>query len=56
MEEEKPGSNPFSEIETQFVRDSVRSFKPLMFLSIHSGVFGLFYPYAYDKANKNNSK
>ncbi len=56
LQEETPGKKAFSEIETQFIRDSVKSMiDPLMFLSIHSGTLGLFYPYAFEAANKNKS-
>lgn len=51
LESDSPGPSAFSEIETQFIRDAVKSYEPLMFLSIHSGVFGLFYPYAFNSVN-----
>jgi len=51
-----PGKKAFSEIETQFLRDSVKSFQPLVFLSIHSGVLGLFYPYAFNPDNSENQR
>ena len=44
--EQNPGSKPFSEVETTFTKDALEDFKPEVFLSIHSGVYGLFYPYA----------
>jgi len=44
--DEYSGIFPFSEIESSFVKDSVTTFKPDVFLTLHSGVFGLFYPYA----------
>lgn len=47
-----PGPFPFSEIETQVVRDELREFKPNAFLSIHSGTLGLFSPYAYAKEQR----
>jgi hypothetical protein len=45
--DENPGVRPFSEKETRFVRDAVKDFNPKLFLTIHSGVYGLYYPYAY---------
>jgi hypothetical protein len=46
LAEEFPGKR-FSEKETQFLRDIIIDFKPLIFLSVHSGAYGLFYPFAY---------
>jgi hypothetical protein len=45
--EEFHGENAFSEHETTFIRDSIRDFKAKLFLSVHSGVYGLYLPYAY---------
>ncbi len=45
--EEFPGNSPFSEMETKFLKSIVGDFKPKLFLSVHSGAFGLFMPYAY---------
>lgn len=39
---------PFSELETSFAKNEVTKFKPDVFLTLHSGVFGLFYPYGSD--------
>ncbi len=47
LNDENPGDKPFSENETKFIRDAVKSFNPKLFLTIHSGVYGLYYPYAY---------
>lgn len=44
--DEYSGDFPFSEIESSFAKDSVSEFKPDVFLTLHSGVFGLFHPYA----------
>lgn len=41
------GSEPFSEPETQVVRDILKDYKPDLYLSIHSGSVGLYTPYAY---------
>lgn len=55
--EENPGDKPFSEVETLFVHDSLKNFKADIFLSVHSGVYGLFIPYAFNKkeCKKNNA-
>lgn len=45
--EENPGRKPFSEIETQFILNSIKNFDAKLFLTIHSGVYGLYLPYAY---------
>jgi murein tripeptide amidase MpaA len=45
--EENPGRKPFSEIETQFTLNSIKNFNAKLFLTIHSGVYGLYLPYAY---------
>lgn len=47
LKEENPGTKPFSEIETMFIKDSIKDFKAKMFLSLHSGEYTLFHPYAY---------
>jgi len=41
------GPQPFSEIETQTIRDRVTAFNPKVFLIVHSGTFGLYTPYAF---------
>ena len=46
--EENPGTAPFSELETKFILESIKDFNAKLFLTIHSGVFGLFHPYAYE--------
>jgi hypothetical protein len=45
--EEYPGWKPFSELESRFISDSIRNFDAKLFLTLHSGVYGLFLPYAY---------
>jgi len=42
------GQRPFSEPETQMVRDLISNFQPTTFLSVHSGTLGLYMPWAYD--------
>ncbi len=53
--EENPGPKPFSELETYFIKESIRNFKPKLFLTIHSGEFSLFHPYAYSDEKTNNN-
>ena len=54
LQEEYPGSSPFSEVETKFTKYLVETFKPKVFLTIHSGVYGLYMPYAFEmKEGKN---
>jgi len=43
-----PGTGPFSEPETQIFKEDVVDFKPTAFLTIHSGTFGMYMPWAYD--------
>jgi hypothetical protein len=45
--EENSGRKAFSEIESVFVRDTIKNFNAKLFLSIHSGTLALFHPYAY---------
>lgn len=47
LEEENPGSGAFSEIETKYVKYLVEDYKPKIFLTLHSGVYGLYLPYAF---------
>ncbi|KAH9300095.1 hypothetical protein KI387_011678, partial [Taxus chinensis] len=43
--EEYPGAAPFSEPETQIMRNLVHSFKPHLWVNVHSGMEALFMPY-----------
>jgi len=47
-QENYPGPHPFSEPETQIARKHLESFKPNVFLSVHSGNRALWTPGAYD--------
>jgi hypothetical protein len=42
-----PGKKAFSEIETRFILESAKNYNSTLFLSIHSGIYGLYTPYAY---------
>lgn len=42
------GPHPFSEPETQIFRSLVTEFQPTTFLSVHSGTYGMYMPWAYD--------
>lgn len=41
------GNEPFSEPETQLLKEDATQYKPDVFLTIHSGTLGLFTPWAY---------
>lgn len=41
------GPSAFSEIQTKTVRDSLINFKPDIFITVHSGVLGMYTPWAY---------
>ena len=41
------GDLPFSETETQAIKDSLERFNPKVFLTVHSGAMGMYIPYAY---------
>ena len=43
------GEEAFSTVETRTIRDAVSAFKPDLFISIHSGTFGMYTPYASDQ-------
>lgn len=43
-----PGTKPFSEPETRIFKKLVTTYKPTMFLTIHSGTKGMYMPWAYD--------
>ena len=43
-----PGSAPFSEAETRIFRNLLAQYKPTTFLTIHSGTYGMYMPWAYD--------
>jgi Zinc carboxypeptidase len=41
------GNKPFSEVEVVAVKDAMASYKPEVFITIHSGTNAMFTPYAY---------
>ncbi|KAI5079538.1 hypothetical protein GOP47_0005017 [Adiantum capillus-veneris] len=43
--EEFPGNAPFSEPETRIMRDVASSFKPHLWINVHSGMQAMFMPY-----------
>ena len=45
--EENSGKKAFSEIESVFIRDTIKNFNAKLFLTVHSGTLALFHPYAY---------
>lgn len=56
LREENPGKKPFSEVESKFILNSLKNYKAHLFLSIHSGVWGIFFPYAYENLEFANHK
>jgi len=54
------GKKSFSESETRYIRDSLAAFQPLVFVTIHSGVLGMYTPFAYSQQegtyNEDNMK
>ncbi|KAK9023058.1 hypothetical protein V6N11_003290 [Hibiscus sabdariffa] len=48
--EEYPGTAPFSEPETQIMREVATSFDPHIWVNVHSGMAALFMPYDHKKS------
>jgi len=44
-----PGTEAFSEPETQILRSFATKYRPHMFLTIHSGTLGMYTPFAYSQ-------
>ncbi|XP_034603293.1 metallocarboxypeptidase A-like protein MCYG_01475 isoform X3 [Setaria viridis] len=53
--EENPGIAPFSEPETQIMRELSRSFKPHVWVNVHSGMEALFMPYDHKNTTPNGA-
>eukprot|EP00386_Alphamonas_edax_P006649 GDKI01021468.1.p1 GENE.GDKI01021468.1~~GDKI01021468.1.p1 ORF type:complete len:484 (+),score=143.58 GDKI01021468.1:126-1454(+) len=51
-----PGATPFSEPETQIFKELVVKYKPTMFLTVHSGTYGMYMPWAYSITEANRNK
>ncbi|GMI91391.1 hypothetical protein like AT5G42320 [Hibiscus trionum] len=49
-DEEYPGTAPFSEPETQIMREVATSFNPHIWVNVHSGTAALFMPYDHKKS------
>ncbi|CAK66639.1 unnamed protein product (macronuclear) [Paramecium tetraurelia] len=47
--QDSSGPEPFSEVETQTVRDILSSFKPKTFITVHSGTLAILHPWAFKK-------
>lgn len=45
-----PGPQPFSELESTAVKNAMASYKPDVFITIHSGTMALFTPFAFSTA------
>ncbi|CAK9068059.1 Carboxypeptidase A1, partial [Durusdinium trenchii] len=43
-----PGETPFSEPETQLLKQLVSAYRPTTFFTIHSGTLGMYMPWAFD--------
>lgn len=50
------GDRPFSETETQIVRDVLAELQPEVFLSVHSGTLAVLHPYAYEMKQCEDSR
>lgn len=48
------GKTAFSEIETQFIKESVVLFNTSVFITVHSGDLAIMYPYGYHSNFKSN--
>lgn len=55
-DETYPGRKAFSEWQTNFIKNIMEKHKPRTFMSLHSGVIGLYIPFAYKKVNINLTK
>mmetsp|Transcript_16647 Transcript_16647/g.31497 ORF Transcript_16647/g.31497 Transcript_16647/m.31497 type:complete len:383 (-) Transcript_16647:44-1192(-) len=57
-EDTNPGQLPFSEPETQLLKELVSEYQPTTFFTIHSGTLGMYMPWAFDMdhlANRNQA-
>ena len=43
-----PGPAPFSELETQIIKELVTEYVPTSFLTVHSGTLGMYMPWFFD--------
>ena len=50
------GDGPFSETETQIVRDVLAELRPEVFVSVHSGTLAVLHPYAYEMKQCGDSR
>lgn len=50
------GAAPFSEQETNILKNFVSSFRPHLFLTVHSGALGLLAPYAYTEITPSGAE
>lgn len=53
--EEYPGTAPFSEPETKIMQKLVHSFKPQLWVNVHSGMEALFMPYDHRNTTPNGA-
>lgn len=53
--EEYPGTAPFSEPETQIMRNLAHSFRPHLWVNVHSGMEALFMPFDHKNTTPNGA-
>ncbi len=51
-EDTNAGQEPFSEIESLFMKEAVEDWNPDIYITLHSGIYGLFYPFASELNNE----
>merc|ERR1719261_1169293 len=49
--DEDGGPHPFSEPETRILKQVMTDFQPTSFITVHSGTYGMYMPYAYDSVH-----
>ncbi|XP_078440711.1 Zn-dependent exopeptidases superfamily protein isoform X2 [Wolffia australiana] len=54
--EENPGTGPFSEPEAQIMQKLAESFRPHVWVNVHSGMEGLFMPYDHKNSTPGGSQ
>ena len=54
-EQTNPGPYPFSETETRVIKESLQKFNPDLFISVHSGVRGIYTPWADSQTEETTS-
>jgi hypothetical protein len=52
--EQNAGPKPFSEWETRSIKRLMEKYTPKTFITVHSGVLGMYIPFAYRKVDKED--